>query len=74
MPHKQTSMEEIQSWKYVTENKKKKFIDILNRALNNQKKELVEEIEKYFRGLIVIPNPQATKNNLLYLIQNHETK
>lgn len=39
-------------------------------AVEQEKARISEKIKIYFKGLIVIPNPQATKENLLDLINN----
>jgi hypothetical protein len=38
------------------------------------RKEIASEVEKYFDGLILIPDPQATGKNLIELIINSEAK
>lgn len=32
---------------------------------NEREKEIIKKIEKYFEGLIIIPNPQLTKDSLI---------
>jgi len=37
--------------------------------LQSYKEELIKEIEAYFKGLILIPDPQATKENIISVIK-----
>lgn len=47
----------------------KSFIyEEIERAVAEREQEIVEVIEKYFKGLVVIPHPELTKDKLLSLI------
>lgn len=37
-------------------------------AIKEERQRIVERVEKYFDGLIMIPLPQATKQNIINLI------
>lgn len=55
----------------ITYNLLKSFIQSeISLAVEQEKERISEKIKIYFKGLIVIPNPQATKENLLDLINN----
>lgn len=45
------------------------MIDFITTLIEKQREEYVDMIEEYFKGLIVISNPQATKENLINLIK-----
>ena len=51
------------------------ILDLVREEIKKENQELLKktekEIEKYFKGLIMIPNPQATKKELIKtLIKN----
>jgi len=50
--------------------KKEKVKTFISDTLFNYQKELIERIEKYFNGLIVIPYPKETKKKIINLIKD----
>lgn len=45
------------------------WLSKLDQAVKEREDEIVEKIEQYFEGLIAMPNPQASKENIINLIK-----
>jgi hypothetical protein len=46
------------------------WLSKFDSILEKKEKDIVEMIEEYFKGLIFIPDPQATKENLINKLNN----
>ena len=46
---------------------------IIDQHITMERARIIEEVEKYFKGLILIPNPKATKENIINIIKNNDT-
>lgn len=68
--HKEENWEKEFGERFIESRYFERIKQFIHSLLKSQRAELIKEIENYFKGLIVITDPQATKESLLTKLKN----